>query len=315
MFASAASSWRQRCGMLIHMALRGCQAQSSLPRVHCRVHKSLAQPRSECVVVHSLTVAWRARALSCSTQAGLLKARRGHALLNSTAEQDWSTMQKLIYHKAGSIVAEFDALLQDPASDSDDPWALVWQHTQGDPDSMCEARAACIQLLLEASADFHKRFTLRLQSLPLTLLWLVRQPPGTPCAKRKEVAGQLLATLDDDVFHDSTEFKIASTLQPWLQASKSTGRLDPRIHEMFTYIAHLLPADTQEIEGMNSIIKRTMTIAPGIGLELLNTRTLLKKHLHHRQEGAFLPPERLQDEVSKCLENHSAAMSALTDRE
>ena len=72
----------------------------------------------------------------------------------------------------------------------------------------------------------------------------------------------------------------------------------------------MLPTDTQDIEGINGIVKRVLTMSPSLDLELLNARVLGKK-----TQGPLATSGRnkllIEEEVSKCLAHHEGALLAL----
>ena len=68
----------------------------------------------------------------------------------------------------------------------------------------------------------------------------------------------------------------------------------------------LLPCDTQEIEGANSIIKRVHSLAPNIKLPLMSARILIKKALG----GQILHSGRQArlDAINYAVETHQQAL-------
>ena len=71
----------------------------------------------------------------------------------------------------------------------------------------------------------------------------------------------------------------------------------------------LLPCDTQEIEGANSIIKRVHHLAPNVKLPLMSARIVIKKALG----GEILKggKQARLDAVHHAVENHKAALEQL----
>eukprot|EP00959_Pyramimonas_sp_CCMP1952_P227157 4749462-Pyramimonas_sp.AAC.1 len=61
------------------------------------------------------------------------------------------------------------------------------------------------------------------------------------------------------------------------QETQRTGRIDRQLWVLARTITRMMAADTQEVEGLNSIIKRCLEMAPGMGLELLSSWALLRK--------------------------------------
>ena len=74
---------------------------------------------------------------------------------------------------------------------------------------------------------------------------------------------------------------------------------------------NLLPVETQEIEGTNSMIKKIYQIAPAIKLPLMSDRILIKKALATKVISGETPAERWQsrmDALEFAVENHAFAL-------
>ena len=72
----------------------------------------------------------------------------------------------------------------------------------------------------------------------------------------------------------------------------------------------MIPDNTQDIEGINGIVKRVLKMSPSLDLELLNARVLGKK-----TQGPLATSGRnkllIEVETSKCLAHHEGALLAL----
>ncbi len=78
---------------------------------------------------------------------------------------------------------------------------------------------------------------------------------------------------------DLSTLKIAVLFRHQLSHAVSTGRLHYPLFEFLKTLFLCWPTDTQEIEGVNSIISRMVSLAPAIQLPLLSARITVKKAL------------------------------------
>jgi len=192
-------------------------------------------------------------------------------------------------------------------------WGMVWEHV-ADGDNLPDIRSTCVLFALEMNADFHFRILRKVLSLPLTLLWMAYSPPEEECKKRLDLCKELLALLlsTDASVKETTPWKVAYVFEDLIRdAVRKRGKLDAQLHRLFALLGHALPADTQDIEGINSIIKHQLHSFPSIGLELLNSRVLAKKTSAREYKSG----EMIEEEVQKCIADHESACLALHDRE
>ena len=76
----------------------------------------------------------------------------------------------------------------------------------------------------------------------------------------------------------STPWKLATVFGDRLRhVITSEGAICPDLFRVVLVYAHMLPSDTQDIEGRNTIIKVRLKRFPNVGLELLNSRVLNKR--------------------------------------
>ena len=120
---------------------------------------------------------------------GLSKQRISRGLFGLDEESE-STVQKLVYRKAGQFMFEFSELLLDSVYGDPDRWGLVWQHVDGTTGADREPwHAECVSLLLEGACDFSMRLVENVQYDPgLQLVWLAYNLPDTKCSNRLRVA-------------------------------------------------------------------------------------------------------------------------------
>jgi hypothetical protein len=92
-----------------------------------------------------------------------------------------------------------------------------------------------------------------------------------------ELFGNSLSCLQVD--GDVTTLKLIVLFEADLQAAATTGLLSPELHGVLTEAFDNLSTDSQEVESVNSILSRIVTLSPAIQKELLSSRLMIKKHL------------------------------------
>ena len=85
--------------------------------------------------------------------------------------------------------------------------------------------------------------------------------------------------------------------------------MDAQFHRFLSDIAYMIPSDTQEIEGLDSVIKHLWAVAPATQLKLLSSRALLKKTVMKYGKD----PETMNAMVDDCVRIHPIALSCLED--
>jgi hypothetical protein len=118
---------------------------------------------------------------------------------------------------------------------------------------------------------------------------------------RKAVAKEVLrVAVDRPVGHDDITPKLGTIFKSDLEMAASEGRLPRRlfnlVHDMFL----MLKLDTQEIEGINGLLKRICDMAPAISPDLLAARILAKKTLQVNHNTPALREKLIQE----CVEKH-----------
>jgi hypothetical protein len=106
------------------------------------------------------------------------------------------------------------------------------------------------------------------------------------------VARDVLAVLDssDVNVQETTPCKFAFLFEHQLkEVIASNGHIDRELHRVLKHYADMMPIDTQEIEGINNMIKTTLERAPGVNLMLLNSRVLAKKSVPLTAHGKSMP--------------------------
>ena len=151
---------------------------------------------------------------------------------------------------------------------------------------------------------------------------MAHKPAHIACPARKQLAVDLLHLLEladqEPEIVKSVQYKVAALFQSMLEAVVRTGgELDPDLYKLFVRVSRLMAVDTQEIEGLNSVIKHVIGRSPSIGLELLSSRVASKKVLSD-VITARPGPETLaavENRVQECAAIRDEACKALQDRD
>ena len=72
-------------------------------------------------------------------------------------------------------------------------------------------------------------------------------------------------------------FRALGFAQADLEAVAADGKAPVTFHIFFQDMARKWPTNTQDVEGVNSVLKKTTRSAPNVGLGLLSSRTLIKR--------------------------------------
>ena len=153
--------------------------------------------------------------------------------------------------------------------------------------------------VLMCFADFNRRIVARTRTYPLKLALLLSEDGET----RKSVALDMLqieSEIEDELvaqrsrgggarrqvqipkLEESSKFhvaKLARAVLPELRLVFASGDIPKKLEAFIKSILSSVYLDTQEIEGMNSIIKSICKAAPNIHLPLLSSRLTIKKHI------------------------------------
>ena len=188
-------------------------------------------------------------------------------------------MQMFVYEKAMQIKDDFDNLFSDNAYRDPAVWGMLWHQIRDhvDPPALLpDIRSHCVVYALDMACDYAMRMLEKVLGWDLRLLWLVYNALDSECDIRKGIATELVDLLKTDDVHlqKTTAWKASSLFQPLLEQTIRDGTLHPQLHHLFCLYARQLNSDTQEVEGINGIIKKTCELFPAFQLQLLNSRVL-----------------------------------------
>ena len=114
--------------------------------------------------------------------------------------------------------------------------------------------------------------------LQLMLLQLVEQPAADYCAKRQQVAIRLRDTPDEDLTnrYNDFEIKLKHAFADELNQAAASGTCPSTLFSFMRLVRSKLPSETQDIEGMNSVLQRMAKLAPNLQMAMASDRLGIK---------------------------------------
>jgi hypothetical protein len=95
-------------------------------------------------------------------------------------------------------------------------------------------------------------------------------------------------------------WKMGIIFRPELEVSAREGTMARELYDLVFKIFSMIKMDTQEIEGINSLVKRCVDMAPSISPGLLSARMVTKKNLQVNYPTA----ELRETLVRQCTDAH-----------
>ena len=195
-------------------------------------------------------------------------------LMSRGTDDSAGKLPTLVFGKFDAILAEFESVL-DAESET---WHL-WRDLMAgcEPTVADDQVALLVSSCLELFSELNRRLTPTVKGFPGKLAWLIFSPdPCEPCNHRRQLADELLSARTCDLDHCFTgKFRLFFAEE--LRACRETGSLCPQVHQLVSDFFNMLPMETQEVEGANSVIKRIHELAPNVKLPLMSDRLLIKK--------------------------------------
>ena len=150
-------------------------------------------------------------------------------------------------------------------------------------------------------------------------MWLVVQDYNTFCEDRRLLAAYLMSVVSiQQVDKDITTPKLIILFEADVERAAETGLLSAELHGILRAAFNNLCTDSQEIEGVNSILRRIVTLAPSIRQPLLSSRILVKKHLNYLSADCKSKHEEKaarEGLVTAAVHGHHFASRRLADAE
>ena len=239
-----------------------------------------------------------------------------HYLMSLQSDQSGSTcfgascgkLRDLVYGKMDALMLEFETLLDA----SHRKWSLLKSLMEKESfESQHRWTSVLVACTLEIASELHRRVVAYVKSYPAKLAWLIfTEPAYNPCQHRRKLAVELLALAPEKIDPSFTG-KFRAIFKTELEICAKTGTIDSMVYQLVSDFFSMLPVETQEIEGTNSMIKRIYQLSPNIKLPLMSDRILIKKALTTKVTTGETPMERWQarmDALEFAVESHQHAL-------
>ena len=177
---------------------------------------------------------------------------------------------------------------------------IILREEEVSADDCDEWVSLAVSVTLEIAAFYWMRMVKPLSEWPYKLFFLIQQPAKVECDLRKAISHELLVTDDDDIIDKGFTAKFRVAFNAELFDSSQTGLLDEFIFSLLTDIANHWGLDTQNIEGINGMLKRILTLAPNISLPLMSARVCVAKNI----STALNHPSSRSEIAQQAVEYH-----------
>ena len=178
---------------------------------------------------------------------------------------DFRLVADLVWRRADAISQECVTMLSKP----------VWQDII-DAYPTLQLDSTVVTVVLNVSAELDLRILTRMRRWPELLLMFAKSLPDVRCPLRKAVANRIANMEEEDMEINTLKFWLLFR-DDVLQAS-TYGTVEDYCYNFVLSLAKAYHADTQTVEGLNSLLKNELRKAPHISLPLLSGR-LGTKHL------------------------------------
>ena len=192
---------------------------------------------------------------------------QGRDLPGDGSQLPYTNLALLVWGKAEELRAEVETLME----------SQTWDEltSVAPPEHLDNLRAAIRIGSMKVLCGFDWRVMQRVSALPMRLLLFGAEPSNYACPRRQQLASDLLATPDDQLHATARNVKLL--FRTSLEFTAATGQIYTPLFVIWRIAAQMWSGDSQEIEGVNNMIKSITTMAPGISLSLLDARVSTRK--------------------------------------
>ena len=169
-----------------------------------------------------------------------------------------SKLRTTILSKAHAVASDFVGLLREDCHfESTGCFGIIFNMHLPIIDA-CQKMAELVLLVASQALDFETRILFKFVDVfPWKLAWMTWQPASSPCGRRQELACQLLlASSMVDLDNDALAFKYRLLFERELLDTVATGRFDADLWQFTVDLFDMSTDNTQDIEGLNSIISQ-----------------------------------------------------------
>ena len=211
-------------------------------------------------------------------QRRLMTAKRKEAEENAEAYLGPTLLSQLVVSKAEEVLGQLCRLLEAGALDDENRWGLVWKLVPG---NALDAKVLILDLVLTAVASWSLRFGPLANDFPHLFLVALERPPDAECAKRKALAGALLSRCHLCLargarFGCDISLKLRRLFYDDFTIMASTGKCTWMLFLSLLVLRAAMQAETQEVEGWNSLVQTMCRRSPAMQWPLANSRMNIK---------------------------------------
>ena len=232
----------------------------------------------------TMRISYRVRKVFNDVQASMQK----HA--KTCPDAGWKSpgyIALLVWGKAAQHTQRFEALAKRSA------WIDIIDRGGDDTIRRDTIEQAIAVTLINASAEYDSRIACRTRKLPERLLILGKARPDDCCRERQLVCQDVMAL--DKKSMEITTLKFCILFGNEIRQCAANGKLDAYVHRLVLTVCHMFRTNTQQIEGLNSVLKRMLNVSRGMGQRLASARLSIKHQL-----GAFGAGGSFTQTYSKC---------------
>ena len=177
--------------------------------------------------------------------------------------------------KAEGVLAELSSLLEASAIDDDHRWGAVWKLV---PHNQHDAKLLILDLVLTSLAAWTMRFLRLASEFPHVLLKAVVQHHDVDCPRRRALAAALLHGCEACLLRDAGDFavKIRKLFFEDFTIMANTGKCTIMLYMVLLVLRCTMQAETQQIDGWNSLVQSMCKRSPNMHWPLTNSRMNLK---------------------------------------
>ena len=201
------------------------------------------------------------------------------------------------------MLAELSSLLEASAIDDDHRWGAVWKLV---PHMLHDAKLFMLDLVLTSLAAWTMRFLRLASEFPHVLLKALVQHHDVDCPRLRALAAALLHGCEACLLRDAGGFavKIRKLSFEDFTIMANTGKCTIMLYMVLLVLRCTMQAETQEIEGWNSLVQSMCRRSPKMHWPLTNSRMNLK--LSPAISAASCAA--VVDQVEKCMKTPGYAV-------
>lgn len=173
----------------------------------------------------------------------------------------------------------FPKLLSDNALDDPHTFKPLY-HMVPDEAMLSRTFETVVGLALTLACAYSFRIGEPCERLPLSLLWVMDRPADEPCDVRKQIARTWQDNSAEELNQSLTEYFSLKVRNLWyhdIRRIAETGTVGIGFYNFMLKYRASMPAESQEIEGVNSKLRWLMQLARNIRWQTVDSRMSIQK--------------------------------------